>query len=116
MKSSFKKGSAILSLVLTLGVVMTSPVMAANLSRTYSGQFTNDWSKVVSYGVAELEYGFNTWLINEDTCYANNNNSNHYAKIRNGSGVHVGSSKSAGSWSKIEVQHSGSTVTYSCEW
>lgn len=61
-------------------------------------------------------YGFNIFLIDEDTCYAYNDNARHYAKIRNGNGVHTSSSKKAGRAAKIEVTHSGSSVSYSCEW
>ncbi len=108
----------LLTLLIMVGVFATSinTVNAASLTRTYSGQFVEDWSYSASSSGAELEYGFNTLFIKEDTCYANHNNSRHYARIKNGNGVHVGSSKAAGTWSRIEVTHSGSTVTYSCEW
>lgn len=116
MNTKAKRIIHMLALTVILGVLTASPVMAGSLSRTYSGQFVNDWSKTVTSGRAKLEYGFNTLFINEDTCYANHSGANHYAKIRNGNGVHVGPSKPAGTWSNQEVTHSGSYVTYSCEY
>lgn len=116
MNTKAKRIIHMLALTVILGVLTASPVMAGSLSRTYSGQFVNDWSKTAKYGNATLEYGFNTFLIKEDTCYANHSGANHYAKIRNGNGVHVGPSKPAGTWSNQEVTHSGSYVAYSCEY
>lgn len=101
------KTLSILTLALGILFLKAPPAMAGSLSRTYSGQFVEPWSKVVTNEVATLEYGFNTLFIKEDTCYAYHTGSRHYAKIRNGNGVHVGSAKAAGQWSKIEVTHSG---------
>jgi hypothetical protein len=97
-------------------LVMPSSVEAASFAKTYKGQFSNDWSKVAKSGKAKIEYGFNTFAINEDTCYANHSGAQHYAQIRNGKGVYPGNSKKAGTVSKLEVTHSGSTVTYACIW
>lgn len=107
-----------LSLVLVLVGAFTFSMNsnAASLSRTYTGSFASTWAKSASSGQAKLEYGFNTALIDEDLAYAYHSNSQHNAKIKNGSGTTVGPTKKAGVWSNKEVRHSGGTVTYYCEW
>ncbi|PXV95385.1 hypothetical protein C8E03_10113 [Lachnotalea glycerini] len=96
--------------------LMSLSAKAGSLSKSYSGDFVEDWSKTLESGQAKIEYGYNTWLVHEDTCYAYHSNASHYARIYNGGGAHAAGSKAAGKWSKLEVTHSGSEVTYSCEW
>ena len=103
-------------LLVFVGFMPSSAQADGRLSKYYEGSFTEDWSKTAAFEYAKINYGFNTTLINEDTCDAYNSNARHYAFIRNGNGVHVGSAVPAGSRSRIEVSHSGSRVEYACEW
>jgi hypothetical protein len=91
---------------------------AGDLSETYNGSFASDFSfsKSADSGNATLVYGFNTVAINEDIAWANHNLYSHYASLTNGNGVHNGPIKPPGEWSKIEVTHSGTSVTYHCYW
>lgn len=118
MLKTMRKKSVLSIMALTLMVftLVAPKAYAGSLSRSYSGQFTKSWMDEATSGSAQLEYGFNTWLINEDVSYANHSGASHNAKIVNGNGVHTSRSKSAGNWSNLEVQHSGSSVSYYCEW
>lgn len=112
LKKKIIRVSIILVLVL---IIMPMTVSAGSISRTYSGQFNTSWNLSYSSGDATINYGFNTFLIHEDTCSANHDNYWHNAAIYNGSRF-VGPSRSAGSWSNKQVTHNGSSVTYYCEW
>lgn len=81
-------------------------------------QFPKAWELHASgdSGRASLTYGYNTFLINEDYAWANHSTKKHYASLTNGNGGFSGPNKSKGSVSKIEVRHSGSTVTYKCNY
>jgi hypothetical protein len=85
-------------------------------SRSGSSYFTSDWMdrKTASYdGSTEiLDYGFNTFLINEDIAYSYSNSCEHASKITNGTGTHYGQWRWANQWSDLEVRHSGNTVHY----
>lgn len=108
---------AALCLMMSLAIV-TKPVVSAasSISRSYSGSFAKAWERYASSGngQANLTYGYNTFLINEDYAWAKHNTKSHYAAIKNGKGWHTGSGKAAGKTSKIEVTHKGSTVSYFC--
>lgn len=99
-----KDGLALMTVV-ALGSGARLTAHAGSLSKTVSG----------SNG-SKLQYGYNTFLINEDKAYAYHPSASHYAKIKNGNGVHTSRSSFGGQWSKLEVVHSGQTVVYSCEW
>lgn len=105
------------AIALSMISVPTS-TLAGSLSEEYDGQFVRDWSLTVfgDNDDAILEYGFNTWAWNEDTAHAYHNTKSHYAKIKNGNGVHASTSKVGGKWSNCEVKHAGSKVTYYCIW
>jgi len=85
-------------------------------SRSGASYFINDWTATAtaSYlGSTEiLDYGFNTFLINEDVAYAYSDGSIHCARIRNGNGTKSGSFVVARETSNLEIQHSGTTVDY----
>jgi len=89
-----------------------------NLKRDGSQGFSAKWERYLTgdSGKASLVYGYNTFLINEDYSYANHSDNAHYASLRNGNGSFSGPNKSAKSESKIEVTHSGSSITYMCNY
>ena len=105
-------------LLLIVSVVMFSTKSeAASLSKTSSGRtFTATWAATASSGSAKLEYGFHKGISSKDVAYANHSRDTHNSAIRNGSGRKVGPTKNAGTWSDLEVTHSGSSITYYCEW
>jgi hypothetical protein len=117
MKTSLRKISiSIIALAMMTIAALPLNASAGDLSRTYSGQFTTAWSLTASSGAASLTYGYNTVAINEDFAWANHNTAEHFASLTNGSGIHNGPVKPAGTVSTIEVTHSGSSVTYHCYW
>lgn len=103
-------------LSLAFPVALHAETTLVNASRSGSSYFINDWTAraTASYsGSTEiLDYGFNTFLINEDVAYAYSNGSRHAAKILNGNGAKYGPWVWANEWSDLEVQHSGNTVNY----
>lgn len=103
--------------ILSLGVLVSTS-SAATLSKTVKNNFSKAWELYASgdSGRASLTYGYNTLLINEDYAYANHSTKNHHASLTNGRGGFTGPNKSKGNLSKIEVRHSGSTVTYKCNY
>lgn len=111
-----KDGLAVITMIaLRSGARLTAH--AGSVSKTVTSNFTSAWDKTVSgSNGSKLQYGYNTVLINEDKAYAYHPSASHYAKIKNGNGVHTSRSSFGGQWSKLEVVHSGQTVVYSCEW
>lgn len=106
-----------LMIVIALGSGAGLTAHAGSVSRTVTSNFTSAWEKTVNgSNGSKLQYGYNTVLINEDTAYAYRPSASHYAKIKNGKGVHTSRSSFGCQWSKLEVVHSGQTVIYSCEW
>ncbi|WP_084813872.1 hypothetical protein [Desulfitobacterium sp. PCE1] len=126
MKIRFsKKRTALLTLVMCSFLVFPAASYAettlVHASKSGSGYFISNWmeSKQASYSgsTEKLDYGFNTFLINEDIAYAYSNGSRHAAKIVNGNGEHYGPWKWANDWSDLEVRHAGNTVNYySVDW
>ncbi len=113
----------ILSIVMLITLSFTTVAMAATTAQSYtngSHTFSKDWSetKTKTYNGYKcvLTYGFNTFLINEDTAYAYTDGNFHFARIVNGNGTHEDNYKSANVWSEIEVTHKGSSVTYKNMW
>lgn len=96
--------------------MVNMPVQAKCLGVSQTNGFDKAWerSATLDSGKAYLLYGYNTFLINEDYAKANHATNVHYAYIKNGSGIHVGSSAVAAVFSKVEVRHSGATVEYCC--
>lgn len=117
-----KKGKIKTGVLATLVFALLSistiavPANASSVSKSYSGSFSSAWERYATgdSGKASLTYGYNTFLINEDYAWAKHNTKSHYAALYNGSGWHTGSGKSAGSTSKIEVTHKGSSIKYYC--
>lgn len=115
-KSSVKKVLAFTLCAVIVGTGMGTSASAASVSKTYSGSFSKAWERYASStdGKANLTYGYNTTWINEDYAWAKHSTKSHYAAIKNGNGWHTGKGKAAGSTSKIEVTHKGTSVTYYC--
>lgn len=114
MKKGLKK-----AIVLTLGVLLSSSLLHQSVSTssttvTYSGQFKSTWHKVLmaDEDKGRLEYGFDTFLFNEDYAKAYHTTNTHYARLDNGSGEHIGQMRNPGETSKIEAIHSGKKVKY----
>lgn len=98
--------------ILSFGILVTTS-SAATLSKT-ANSFTSSWELYVTgdSGRANLTYGYNTWIIKEDYAWANHSTKSHFASLTNGKGSFSGPNKKKKSLSKIEVTHSGSSVTY----
>lgn len=122
-----------LVLTLVMCLALCVPAFAANantsslrshifISQSYNGSFDKAWEKTYSESALDgstwypmkITYGYNTVLINEDYCWAYSNDYLHWARLSNGSGSHTGGTVLAGMTSKIEVTHSGSSISYSC--
>lgn len=115
-KNSVKKVLAIALCAAITGSCFSVPVSAASVNRVYTGSFSKAWERYASSsnGNANLTYGYNTFLINEDYAWAKHSTLSHYAAIYNSKGWHTGPGKSAGKTSKIEVTHNGDTIYYYC--
>lgn len=97
----------------------TTPAVARAdywMSRSYSGSFDSAWQLSATEGNASLTYGYNTWMVNEDYAWANHSELYHWAEVKNDNGSHRGVIRGPGTVSKKEVTHSGSRVTYYCNW
>lgn len=86
---------------------------AVSVSASASG-FKSDWQlyKYSGTNAGKLVYGYNTWAVNEDYAIATHSKNRHQAQIRNGNGYHSAWTVDAGQTSRIDVVHSGSTVSY----
>lgn len=113
-------------LVVILGITSSVCAMAAetelppeNSLGVGSGShtFSKAWEayKGDDYGTY-ITYGFNTFLIDEDYCWAEQKQLFHFGTLRNGKGWHDGPLKAPGNVSKIEVTHNGSSIYYACYW
>ncbi|NBJ16535.1 MAG: hypothetical protein FNP40_13435 [Dehalobacter sp. 4CP] len=117
---SRKKLTVLLALSLCLSLALPVASFAestlVNASRSGASYFITPWTDYAtkSYlgSTERLDYGFNTFLINEDVAYAYSDGSIHCARIKNGSGTHNGPMVVAREDSNLEVQHSGTTVNY----
>lgn len=113
MKRSFTK--LIAGFILATVLVASNPVDANAYSTTNNGKgFKKAWELSVTCDSNKgvLTYGYNTFAINEDYAHAYHSSKKHYAYVKNGKGSFSGSNKSKGKWSKIEVTHKGTTITY----
>lgn len=113
MKNKF----VILLMGFALGVLMivsadSKCVYAKDYSTTNGKHtFKSAWEdSVVFCESSVLEYGFDTFLINEDYVHSNRKYSQAY--IKNADGTFKGRAALYTSGSSKEVKHSGSTVTY----
>ncbi|MDR0847265.1 MAG: hypothetical protein LBN08_07150 [Lactobacillales bacterium] len=79
---------------------------------SYNGSFTSEWHKSAGTHAKGVDYGFNTFLINEDLAYAYYDGGDHHAVIINGGGTHNGPTVAKGKVSNYEIQHQGSSVIY----
>ncbi|MBO4617868.1 MAG: hypothetical protein J5717_10960 [Lachnospiraceae bacterium] len=97
-------------------MLIGSSMSSMALDGSSSGHsFSEAWEVSVTGddGSAVLTYGYNTDWINEDYSWAYHYSKNHYASLTNGKGSFSGSNKDGGKWSKIEVTHNGTSVSYS---
>lgn len=99
--------------MVTTFVTSTSKAMAFSITnekktfdKAWELSVTSDNSKAV------LTYGYNTFAINEDYAHAYHSSKKHYAYVKNSNGSFAGSNVRDGKWSKIEVTHKGSSITY----
>lgn len=107
-------------LLLTMGlgiisiVAFSSSAYALDSIGGAANDFSSAWERYASGdgGRANLVFGYNTFLINEDYSWATHSSKRHYAQVANGTGNHFGPDLGAGGTSKIEVVHSGSLVGY----
>ena len=115
-KNILKKTTAIAMCAMIAVSCCSISASAASVNKTYKGSFSKAWERYASgdNGKANLTYGFNTFLINEDYAWAKHSTKSHYAALKNGKGWHTASAKSAGKTSKVEVTHKGSSVSYYC--
>ena len=77
--------------------------------------FTDSWSDVEYGDDWTMKYGYNTTWINEDWTHTKHPDIATTAKVKNSNGTHVGSKAGSGNWSKIEVRHSGTSLSYGIE-
>lgn len=91
--------------------------------RSYMGNFAKAWEKTASENVLlgtgerlpmSITYGYNTFLINEDYCWADCDEAPHWASLHNGKGEHSALLALPGFTSKIEVTHNGTSISYYC--
>lgn len=100
-----------------------SPRIQPFISTDLTGSFDDDWqlyyedSWLTGNGnwiPMSITYGYNTFLINEDYCWADCDEAVHWAVLYNGES-HEGIFALAGHTSKIEVTHKDSDhYSYSC--
>lgn len=123
-KSKIRKRMMTLLLIVALSSISSLITMAAetppyNSLGVNSGPhtFKKAWEAYKSddYGTY-ITYGFNTFLINEDYCWAEQNQLFHFGTLRNDNGWHDGPLKGPNKVSKIEVRHAGSSIYYACYW
>lgn len=85
-----------------------------------SHDFSDDWSdsETIYYSGYKciLNYGYNTFLINEDCAYAFTAGDIHFSVIQNSNGFHYGPPKAVSLWSDKEVMHAGNSVNYFQYW
>lgn len=96
-------------------LVMSSSISAKAYSITNeSKKFDKPWESSVTCdgGRGVLTYGYNVRSINEDYAHAYHSTKGHYAYVKNGRGSFSGSNVGKGKWSKIEVRHNGTKITY----
>lgn len=91
-----------------------------SISKEVTRNFTKNWTlhfydRIDGYE-ASMSYGFNTFLINEDTCSTLYYGSYHRPVIVNENGTHNGEKRQAHEWSDLEVRHKGDLVTYKLEY
>ncbi|MNW44448.1 hypothetical protein D3C74_216830 [compost metagenome] len=77
--------------------------------------FARSWEASDSGGSGfntwEVEYGFNKFAIDEDYIHGYHNSKGHAVKLTNGNST-FSDSDNAGSWSRVDVTHSGNSVYY----
>ncbi len=120
-----KKTIIVLCLVMMFMFSYTSVAMADTLKMSYSNgshTFNADWmeSRVqteINGTVNRIQYGFNTFLIDEDVCYTKSNGSFHYPVIsRAGYVMEMGSYAEVNDWASLEITHRSNRVTYQHWW
>lgn len=128
-----KKSNRILSIVIvvsflfTIYAITTSASYYTTKQKSGASEFNNTWDVETQYRkyiddpnafikIGTMIWGFDPTFIDEDytwTCGLNNNNS-QASVFRNGydSNSHYGDYKISGAWSRIDVTHKTTTVTY----
>ncbi len=109
--------SIIMLFALSSKDVMAGTVVTQQSADSSGHTFYDDWNdittKYLAYGqYLRLEYGYNTWFINEDMAYAYSDSNMHRSAISNGNGFFVGPWVTAREYSDLEVRHKGSFVRY----
>lgn len=111
-----KKFRNLTLLTLIAALLLTPPlktvVKADSITTSSAGHtFTSDWEEQYSVqGDKVFKYGYNTFLINED--YAHCNVKYSRTELTNARGTFYANAALFTTWSKIEVTHSGTYVTY----
>jgi hypothetical protein len=97
-------------------VVMSTSAFAGSLTATPgSHSFASDWDAIVATNTALLQYGYNTYGINEDFAWAYHNNLPHWAGLKYGTVNNWGPTKAAGAKAVLEKVHATISV-YSDNW
>lgn len=109
----------LLSSALVLGLLTSVAASASAETKSYNSGgmgFANSWTLADSGGSGfntwEVNYGFNKFAIDEDFIHGYHNQKAHTVKLTNGNGTPFSDSASGGSWSRIDVRHSGTFVYY----
>lgn len=113
MKKSIVRTICVFMFTVILGVNMNvNPVLARDFSKTNgSHTFSTAWEETAYFnGTSKLVYGYNTYLINED--YSHSNEKYSVAYVKNANGTFKGKAALTTTWSKIEVTHAGTSITY----
>lgn len=114
------KKFSILLLVVVGVFSISSSAFAAKIERTSAGKgFSKAWESSVNGGSGDntytMIYGFNKYAIDEDYCHTYHNSLGHTAILTNATNTFSNSDK-AGKWARVDVIHSGNSVTYKMEY
>ena len=113
MKKRLMRTISCAVMTVTMFTVSTTSVMAYSITNGGKG-FSSAWERSVTSdgGKAILKYGFNKFAVDEDYAHAYHSTKRHYAYVKNSNGSFSGSNANSKRWSKIEVRHKGSSITY----
>ena len=77
--------------------------------------FSSSWQAADSGTDWVIEYGFDKFLIDEDYAHTLHNSLHHTATVTNANGSYSDDA-GAGNWAKVDITHSGATVSYSIQY
>lgn len=108
--------STIAAFSLFAAVAFVPSVSAESKSYNSGGKgFARAWQVTDQGGSGfntwEVRYGFNKWAIDEDFIHGFHDSKGHAVKLTNGNSTYS-DSDNGGSWSRIDVRHSGNAVYY----